>query len=118
MSRAEKFLHNAGMRIETDPSAKLLVLKQGADSGSEGCRITRILQEKAADAVLNLITDSADLGCDHWTRLPHRLGHGEAKPFRQTLLNDDVSSPLQCVHDYRILVFVLHRKAREMHASP
>ena len=56
-------------------------------------------------------------GGDDRAALPHRLGDGEPEALGQALLRDDVGAPLQRVDDHGVLVGVLHRQQREVHAA-
>ena len=48
--------------------------------------------------------------------LPHRLGDRQPEALGEALLHDDVGAALQRVDDHRVLVDVLHRQQREVHA--
>ena len=48
--------------------------------------------------------------------LPHRLGDGEPEALGEALLHDDVGAALERVDDRRVLLDVLHRQQREVHA--
>ena len=69
-------------------------------------------------AIDDLVLDAADPRSDDRTRLPHRFGDGESESLRDALLHDHVGPPLQRVHDRRVLLEVVHRQARQVHALP
>ena len=53
---------------------------------------------------------------DDRTRLPHRLGDGEAETLGEALLNDNVGAALYGVDHRRVLVDILHRQRGEVDA--
>ena len=99
---------------------------RSASWGSSSSALTRApkaaqvmrLDQVAGPPVVDLVLDAADARGDDRPRLPHRLGDREAEPFRQALLRDDVGAPLERVDDDRVLVEIVHRQQREVHAPP
>ena len=54
---------------------------------------------------------------DDRAALPHRLGDGEPEALGEALLDHDVGAALQRVDDHGVLVGVVHRQQREVHAA-
>ena len=66
--------------------------------------------------VLDLVLDAAHVRRDDRAALPHRLGDGEPEALGEALLGHDVGAALQRVDDDRVLVGLVHRQQREVHA--
>ena len=54
---------------------------------------------------------SSDSAADSRSPLQHRFCHGQAEPFGQALLHDDVGPPLQGVDHGPVFLNILHRQA-------
>ena len=75
------------------------------------------VDQDAGFAVDDLVLNPADAAGHHRPRLPHRLGDRQPEPLGEALLEHDVGSSLDRVHDRRVLLQVVHRQAGEMYAS-
>ncbi len=91
---------------------------EGVHSSGHRLEVRGIVDQDTRDAVLDLILDPAHSARDQWARLPHRLRDGEPEALGQALLHDYVGAPLDRVHHRRVLLDVVHRQRREMHAAP
>ena len=91
------------------------------EDATQGARrlagVRRMVDEQPVDPVTNLVLNSADRARHDGTSLPHRLGHCEAEPLLQTLLDDDGGVPLERVHERGVLFLVVHRQHREVHRA-
>ena len=81
-------------------SRKACVLEQLDDAGG---RVFDIVDQEAADAVLDLMLDAADIAADHGGTFPHRLGDGQAEALADRILQHHRGAPLQGVDQCGVL---------------
>lgn len=71
--------------------------------GDGGRSLVHIGNEKAGLAVLNLMSDAADIAADDCPALLHGLGHRQPEAFPKRLLQHHRRPALQCVDEQRIV---------------
>src|SRR5215211_61154 len=117
VARRQEFLAHTSVPSPTHLSSVLGIAQEVRDRTADGRRV-RGVDERTAYAVDDLVLDAANTARHHRALLPHRFGDRQAEPFGEALLDDDGCLSLQRVHDRGVLVYVIHRQAREMDAAP
>jgi hypothetical protein len=112
----EELVTHSFLRLSPDRTGALGLLEQPPHRLAVGGQLGRLLEQNPAPAVDNLVLDASDSRSDDRTSLPHRLRDGESESLSDALLHDHVGPPLKRVHDRRVLLEVVHRQARQVHA--
>jgi hypothetical protein len=116
-ARCEVVLAHAALGLQAQPRGLFVVLQEGGGCAAEGGEVARVIQQQPAPVVGDLVLDAADPAGQDRAGLPHRLGHGQAEPFGQALLDDDVGATLQGVDHGPVLLQVVHGQAGQVQSG-
>src|SRR6476620_4127652 len=114
---AEIAVHHPRPGPRAEHAGVLLVGQGRLQVPGEGLEVLGVVDEQTTLAVHDLVLDAAHGRGDHGPGLPHRLGHGQPEPLDQAFLDHDRGSPLEAVHEVRVLVDVVHRQTGQVRSG-